>query len=341
MERRHCHGKHPPPLAPPRRGHGESKQSGASFSASLLDAIYRSLDEGNGGGSAADVVDTTWRSEEKATAPPQFWSAKEAAKPKQTAGADRRRRETAVDRPRHSGYASSTTSSSDSSSSYSFSCSSASTTDTESTHRRHSPPQPEAVDGDTAESAASPNSKAKKKGRPCFPGARLRPRGAAPSSPGPLQPSPATFACVLKTLFTTARLPRKPKTPTAVPPPQITSPALPQPSCTSATSTLKASDVTEATEPRSVRLCPDAEASVVRRRVEELVRSLGDVEEDEEGSDSSSDLFELESLRGADGDELPVYGTTCLAANRAIAQGAVCLFETQCSFQAKKSCKYP
>lgn len=90
------------------------------------------------------------------------------------------------------------------------------------------------------------------------------------------------------------------------------------------TCTAKAADVTEAAERRSVRFCPDAEASVVRRRVEELVRSLGDVEEDEEGSDSSSDLFELESLRGADGDELPLYGTTNLAANRVIAQGAVC-----------------
>lgn len=52
--------------------------------------------------------------------------------------------------------------------------------------------------------------------------------------------------------------------------------------------------------------------------MEELVRSLADVEEDEDGSDASSDLFELESLRGADGDELPVYGTTSLATNRAI-----------------------
>jgi hypothetical protein len=78
------------------------------------------------------------------------------------------------------------------------------------------------------------------------------------------------------------------------------------------------------TERRCVRFCSDAEASVVvRRRVEELVRSLGELEEDDEGSDSSSDLFELESLAGANGDELPVYGTTSLVANRAIAHAAV------------------
>lgn len=73
-----------------------------------------------------------------------------------------------------------------------------------------------------------------------------------------------------------------------------------------------------------MRFCSDAEASsVVRRRVEELVRSLGELEENDEGSDSSSDLFELESLGGANGDELPVYGTTSLVANRAIAHQAV------------------
>jgi hypothetical protein len=82
--------------------------------------------------------------------------------------------------------------------------------------------------------------------------------------------------------------------------------------------------VAEPSEPRTVRFRPDAEASVVRRRVEELVRGLEELEADEEGSDASSDLFELESLRGAGADELPVYGTTSLVANRAIAQGAAC-----------------
>jgi hypothetical protein len=92
----------------------------------------------------------------------------------------------------------------------------------------------------------------------------------------------------------------------------------------SATSAGKAADApaAELSELRTVRLRPEDEASVVvRRRVEELVRSLEELEEDEEGSDASSDLFELESLRGAGADELPVYGTTSLVANRAIAQG--------------------
>jgi hypothetical protein len=67
----------------------------------------------------------------------------------------------------------------------------------------------------------------------------------------------------------------------------------------SAVSAAKAVVVPEQLD-RSVRLRPDADASVVRRRVEELVRGLEELEEDEEGSDSSSDLFELECLRGAD-----------------------------------------
>jgi hypothetical protein len=325
MEKARSHGKlpNPPPLEPPRRVRGDrDRASGASFSASLLDAIYHSLDEH----SDADTT-TTRRSEEKALAPApaQFWW---AGKPKHAAAADRHRRRPDTGpaaRPRHSGYASSTTSSSDSTSSYSFSCSSASTTDTECTRRRRSPPPPRrqledfvAPDGADATGVLPPSEKAKKKGRPCFPVARLRPRDAAPSSPGQaLPPSPATFACALKALFTSGRLPRKPKKPTRIPPSHIL-PELPEPSCTSATT--DASTV----QRRCVRFCSDAEASVVvRRRVEELVRSLGELEEDDEGSDSSSDLFELESLAGANGDELPVYGTTSLVANRAIAHAAV------------------
>ncbi|CAM0951577.1 unnamed protein product [Alopecurus aequalis] len=318
MDKARSHGKqpNPPPLSPPRRVRGDRERaSGASFSASLLDAIYHSLDEGS------DADTTTRRSEEKALAPApaQFWW---AGKPKQV---EMRRRETGpTARPRHSGYASSTTSSSDSTSSYSFSCSSASTTDTECTRRRRSPPpprrQPEEFVAEHVTSDATvlpPSDKAKKKGRPCFPVARLRQRDAAPSSPGPaLPPSPATFACALKALFTSGRLPRKPKTPTRVPSSHVL-PELPQPPCTSATT--DAGTV----ERRCVRFCSDTEASVVRRRVEELVRSLGELDEDDEGSDASSDLFELESIAGANGDELPVYGTTSLVANRAIAHGAV------------------
>ncbi|KAL5205166.1 hypothetical protein ABZP36_033375 [Zizania latifolia] len=318
MERRQCDGKQQPP---PRRGRGER----GSFSASLLDAMYRSLDEGGDGAGVAGATRLSEEEEIKAAAPPQLWWAKDAAKAKQASGRSRRE-STARARPLHSGYASSTTSSSDASSSYSFSCSSASTTDTESMpRRRHSqpPPQkPEEVDAD-ADSAAPPNSKAKKKkSRPCFPGARRQPRSAVPPPPpssGSPAPSPATFACIVKALFASSRIPRKLKTPTAVPPPGK-SPPVPQPPCMSATSSTKAS------ERRSVRFCPDADTSVARRRVEELVRSLADVDEDEDedGSDATSDLFELENLRGAGGDELPVYGTTSLATNLAIAQGTVC-----------------
>ncbi|GJN33859.1 hypothetical protein PR202_gb22486 [Eleusine coracana subsp. coracana] len=337
--------KHPPPLPPPRRARDEHRRqtSSGSFSASLLDAIYRSLDEG-------DDVDAAprRRSEEKAAAPPQFWWEAAGVKPRQqqqqvAGGAERRpRREAAglaAARPRHSGYASSTASSSDSSSASSFSCSSASTTDTESTvvrrRRRHGPPDPPrvseespvaAAEGADVAAAQQPKGKRKSKSRPCFPGARFRPKSPSQSSPGPKQPpSPATFACALKALFTSAtrRQGKKPKTPSVVAPqPVPISPPAQTQTDPSAASKVKAAVVTEPPTERSVGFRPE----VVRRRVEELVRGLEELEEDDEGSDSSSDLFELESLRGAGAgaDELPVYGTTSLAANRAIAQKAAC-----------------
>jgi hypothetical protein len=73
-----------------------------------------------------------------------------------------------------------------------------------------------------------------------------------------------------------------------------------------------------------VRFDPDAGASVVVwRGVEELVRSLEELEDDEEGSDASFDLFKLESLRDAGADELRVYGTARLVAHRASIDQAV------------------
>ncbi|CAL9118812.1 hypothetical protein MUK42_23492 [Musa troglodytarum] len=74
---------------------------------------------------------------------------------------------------------------------------------------------------------------------------------------------------------------------------------------------------------------PSAVAMKARRRVEELLGGME--EEEEEMSDSSSDLFELQNLTvigrergrgvgGGYGDELPVYETTHLDTNRAISQ---------------------
>lgn len=55
-----------------------------------------------------------------------------------------------------------------------------------------------------------------------------------------------------------------------------------------------------------------------------------EVESGDESDDGSEDLFELENLAGISGvggrefrDELPVYGTTDLGMNRAIAKGLV------------------
>lgn len=85
------------------------------------------------------------------------------------------------------------------------------------------------------------------------------------------------------------------------------------------------------------RLQDDAEgtAAPVAARVEELLRAAGagaDAEAEEEGEDggseSSSDLFELENLTvvmrgGRYRDELPVYETTDVSTNRAISQGLI------------------
>jgi hypothetical protein len=75
-----------------------------------------------------------------------------------------------------------------------------------------------------------------------------------------------------------------------------------------------------------VRFDPDAGASVVmRRRVEELVRGLEELEEDE-GEGGRRQLRPLragEPSRGTGADELLVYGTTSLVANHAIIAQAV------------------
>ncbi|CAL9104118.1 unnamed protein product [Musa textilis] len=67
-------------------------------------------------------------------------------------------------------------------------------------------------------------------------------------------------------------------------------------------------------------------------RVKELLRPGGEEEDDDGGSESSSDLFELENLTEAMGegrgggrcrDELPLYETTNLNADRATARGLI------------------
>ncbi|WOL02627.1 protein BIG GRAIN 1-like [Canna indica] len=70
---------------------------------------------------------------------------------------------------------------------------------------------------------------------------------------------------------------------------------------------------------------PSAAAMEARRRVEELLRGMAEEDEEEEMSDSSSDLFELENLTaigrgGGRMDELPVYETTRLESNISFSQ---------------------
>ncbi|WOK93214.1 protein BIG GRAIN 1-like [Canna indica] len=79
---------------------------------------------------------------------------------------------------------------------------------------------------------------------------------------------------------------------------------------------------------RSVAVPEGKEREETRRRVEELLRRYEDEEEEDEDemSDSSSDLFELENLTVMGGgyrNELPVYETTHPGTYRAISRGLV------------------
>lgn len=118
-------------------------------------------------------------------------------------------------------------------------------------------------------------------------------------------------------------------------------------SCLSKTPSTRGSDGSSKRSVRSVRFCPvgvivgedcrkcgekfvfDGEVTAASRErkvrlMEELMRGFEMEEEDE--SDGSEDLFELENLGGVSAkfsDELPVYETTDLGMNCAIAKGLV------------------
>ncbi|KAM0953068.1 putative protein BIG GRAIN 1 [Dioscorea sansibarensis] len=79
---------------------------------------------------------------------------------------------------------------------------------------------------------------------------------------------------------------------------------------------------------RSVRFChdgvSDAVGKVATRKADTKRGVRGDEEGDDVASDGSSDLFELEDLTVVAGrykDELPVYGTTSLGGSRVISHG--------------------
>lgn len=319
---------------PPRRG-----RNNPSFSSSLLDAIYRSIDESDGGGGGPP------RDHRKGGPDPCFSSSAAAARKKKSA--DELKWTTAAVIRRGSwdysrGLVTPTSSSSDSSSYGGFSSSS----DAESAASYYSAGvNPARSDRILADPEVPPEKKKNGSFR-----SRLRDlrKGRAPTSPG------ARLASFLNTLFAAAGNPKKPK---------ISAPPLPESACTSASSYSRSClsktpttggrrtpSVAVEGGKRSVRFCPvsvivgedsrpcghkclyDSNLAAVAgpppgvaRRVEELLRGLEEDEEEEAMSDSSSDLFELENLTaiGQFPDELPVYETTDLGTNHAIAQGLV------------------
>ncbi|KAG6431667.1 hypothetical protein SASPL_109749 [Salvia splendens] len=74
---------------------------------------------------------------------------------------------------------------------------------------------------------------------------------------------------------------------------------------------------------RSVRFNPVLDSGGVGSRfIKKNMESILVYENERRYSDASSDLFELENI-GAYNEELPVYGTTDVKINRAIASGFV------------------
>ncbi|XP_042396062.1 protein BIG GRAIN 1-like [Zingiber officinale] len=143
---------------------------------------------------------------------------------------------------------------------------------------------------------------------------------SAPTSPG------ARLASFLASLLATARSPKKSK----VVPPATSAAGVGEDPARNSSATPK--------EKKTVRFHPEQESrprgdkhpqdgsSKAEARMEELLRAAATAAEEEEngrdweGSESSSDLFELENLTTAyrGGGELPLYETTDLNANRAL-----------------------
>ncbi|WOL03917.1 protein BIG GRAIN 1-like [Canna indica] len=281
-----------------------------SFASTLLDAIYRSIDESDADG-APDAAPAAVSSGQ--------WRAAAVTGP--------------VSLPRLS-----TSSSSDNSSFGGFSSEPGSAASHRARIRASRPPPPQRV------SSPQPAAHHRDKTKSSAIGSKIRDTGRlkAPVSPG------ARFASFLNSLFAKAAgKPRKSNTASDNAPYSTAAPvANYSGSCLvkTASSTRKVAE-DEGVLKQSLRFHPTANVMLegqqraydgegtrtkekkkrregVRKRVEELLRGL---EEEEEMSDSSSDLFELENLTveiGGYMDELPVYETTHLGStSRAISSG--------------------
>ncbi|KAJ3705875.1 hypothetical protein LUZ61_009580 [Rhynchospora tenuis] len=272
----YCLERRPPPLAAPRR------TSYPSFSASLLDAIYRSLDSTTPETEGTGTRHSNPRHQpdplpQKKKSHSDFWWASTKRKPTTPS------------------YTSSDTSS------YGFS------SDAEPPQAKPAKVNRVQFNPPTLPPKTPPQEKKKKpnlfhkrwrelrKGRICINNS---------SNTGTSTRAGSPLSNFLKAFFSSSRTQKKKKNIMGMAAPQqvVDVPVrLPEP-----------------VPPPEERNNVDMEAEAVKRRVEEILRGLEKEEEEEEeedDSDASSDLFELENLTEIGSDELPVYCTTSLVAN--------------------------
>ncbi|CAL9121555.1 unnamed protein product [Musa acuminata var. zebrina] len=331
------------------RGRNRSGHQNPSFSSTLLDAIYRSIDESDGGGATHAPIIVPKR-------PPPLLR---PPVDRRTAGAADERAAT-----RRRPFVPISTSSSSEKSSYGG-FSSSSEPDSAATRLRpirtagppirSAPPPPASASFDRHEE----DEKKKKKKTSSIRG-RLRDmkssRSVAPASPGarlagflgsllsavsgtPRRPTSTASgcddsACSTASSHSRSCLVKKPSTRERAPPAEGGKRSVRfYPVSVIVDEDLRPCghksvyEADRAAETSSRR--PSSAAMEARRRVEELLRGMEEEEEEEEEetSDSSSDLFELENLTvigmaggAVHSDELPVYETTHVDTNRSFSQ---------------------
>ncbi|URD94063.1 hypothetical protein MUK42_00763 [Musa troglodytarum] len=364
-----------------RPPHRRSRSKNPSFSSSLLDAIYRSIDEEHADKNShlgAPDRSSNHKKREGQPMPAPCIDRCHCRSRTTPPGSERAaNRPSLTDYRRHGSIArGSVTLTSCSSSSSSSTTTTAAVSRTSSSTGFSSSSDAESIRSDCIPRPHHPTPEKKTKKSKCgsirsgLRGLRKSrtPDAASMAAPSPASPG-ARLASFLNALFASAGNPKKPKTSTHA---VATTAAAgcggsEDSACSSSASSCRRSCLSKAPAmadrrrgsgaeagKRSVRFYPvsvivdedsrpcghkrlqddtEGAAAPVAARVEELLTAAGaDVEAEEEeevgGSESSSDLFELENLTvvmrgGGYRDELPVYETTDLSTNRAIAQGLI------------------